>query len=83
MQDSAKRQIDSLITAMKGQHDAARAPDDLRDAVAQARDHAADLAGEDAIDWPHQAHALHAVIFGLNETERQIVRLSGVLSHES
>ncbi|WP_322889451.1 FUSC family protein [Yoonia sp. 76] len=75
VQDSAKRQIDSIIAAMKGLHGAARVPDDLRDAVAQARDHAAGLASRNATDWPHQARALHAVIFGLNETERQMDQL--------
>lgn len=46
--------------------------------VAHARDRIGALLDDGAPDWPHQARALHAVTFGLNETERQLLHLSRI-----
>lgn len=80
VQDSAKRQIDRIIAMVKGTRDTAPPRDDLHRVVAQARDQATDLAQEAATDWPGQARALHSVIFGLNETERQLDQISKILA---
>ncbi|ARU01213.1 fusaric acid resistance protein-like protein [Yoonia vestfoldensis] len=80
VQDSAKRQIDRIIAMVKGTRDTAPPHDDLHSVVARARDQATDLAQEAATDWPGQARALHSVIFGLNETERQLDQISKILA---
>jgi uncharacterized membrane protein YccC len=75
VQGSARDHLAGIIAAMKDDRENAPAPDQLCETIAHARDHAAELADEGAEDWPRQARALHAVIFGLNETERQLLRL--------
>ncbi len=75
---AAQRRLAAIIGQLDGSEDDMPDTDDLRRSIAKARDHADALSKEDTVDWPGQARALHAVIFGLDETERQLHRLARI-----
>jgi len=75
VQRTARAYLAGLAEAMKQDDPAPPDAQDFCRAVTRARDTAGDLVDQGPRDWPLQGRGLHAVVFGIDETERQLLRL--------